>query len=193
MSAVPASAATKGPGGEPAADASALCLSCGFCCNGVLFSGVRTDPDEVARLRIAGLEVDLEGEKLRFRQPCPYHRDGRCGVYSDRFAKCRSFRCALLRRLEAGETTLGEAEAIVAQAKTLLARVTALDPDSAEFRVRARQRATALPDDKDADAPSRRRLLVESLALDLFFDRKFRNRKAVEIEPSRAKPNREEG
>ena len=192
MSAAPASAETESPGGEPIPDSSALCLSCGFCCNGVLFSGVRTEPGELARLRIPGLEVEREGEKLRFRQPCPYHRDGRCGVYSERFAKCRTFRCALLRRLEAGEATSAEAEATVAQAKTMLARVTALDPDSAEFSVRARQRATALPGEEDASAESRRRLLVESLALDLFFDRKFRNRKAVEIEPSRSGPNREE-
>ena len=182
MTAAPVSAETEGSARNP--DASALCLGCGLCCNGVLFAGVRAEPDELARLQNPGLIVEREGEKLRFRQPCPHHRDGRCAVYSERFAKCRTFRCALLKRLDAGEVGLGEAQATVAQARRMLVRVTDLDPAADQFSVRRANRAAGAPAGGEG-AADRGRLLVESLALDLFFDRKFRNRKAVRMDESR--------
>ena len=160
-----------------------MCIGCGLCCNGALFTDARAEPDEVPRLKALGLEVEqARGERLQFRLPCPHHDDGRCGIYADRFLKCRTFRCALLRRLDRGEVGLGEAQSIVGQAKTMLARVAELDPAAAEFRVRAEQRAGQAPAEAGEAAVGRRRLLVGSLALDLFFDRWFRNRPAVRME-----------
>jgi Fe-S-cluster containining protein len=180
----------EGPG--RLSDASTLCVGCGMCCNGVLFTNARAEPDEVPRLRELGLEVEqVRGDRLQFRLPCPHHDDGHCGIYADRFLKCRTFRCALLKRLDSGETSLAEAEAAVAQAKAMLARVTALDPAAGQFRTRLEQR-TAPPPEEGEDVTLRRRLLIESLALDLFFDRKFRNRKAVDMRPSPGKSDQEE-
>jgi hypothetical protein len=175
-------------------DASTLCVGCGLCCSGVLFTNARAEPDEVPRLKALGLEVEQgRGERLQFRLPCPHHDDGHCGIYADRFLKCRSFRCALLKRLDAGEVALGEAQAVVSQAKAMLARVTQLDPAAAQFRVRTAQRAEPAAAEAGEDAARRRRLLIESLALDLFFDRRFRNRAAVRMDRSRGKSEGEEG
>jgi Fe-S-cluster containining protein len=172
---------------EPMSDASTLCVGCGMCCNGVLFTNARAEPDEVPRLRAHGLEVEqVRGERIQFRLPCPHHHDGHCGIYSDRFVKCRTFRCALLKRLDSGETNLAEAQATVAQARTMLARVTDLDPAWAQFRMRDEQRAAPAPAEEGEAAARHRRLTIEALALDLFFDRKFRNRKAVAMQRSRA-------
>jgi uncharacterized protein len=186
MSVAPRTGEQEAGGAEPMSDASALCVSCGLCCNGVLFTNARAQPEEVPRLRDLGLEVDAVGERLQFRLPCPHHHEGHCGIYDDRFLKCRTFRCALLKRLDSGEATLAEAQATVGRAKAMLARVTALDPAAAEVRVRAAQRASPPP--AGEEGARRSRLLIESLALDLFFDRKFRNRKAVAMDETRRKP-----
>jgi uncharacterized protein len=171
---------------EPMSDASSLCVSCGLCCNGVLFTNVGVEPFEVPKLQALGQEVERgRGDRLQFRQPCPHHHEGRCGIYAERFLKCRTFRCALLKRVEAGEAGLAEARATVAQAHTMLARVTQLEPAASQFRARAKLRAAPAPAGGEEDAARRRRLLIESLALDLFFDRKFRNKKAVAMERSR--------
>jgi hypothetical protein len=172
-------------GSEPMSQASTLCVGCGLCCNGVLFTNARAEPGEVPRMRELGLEVEKVGERLQFRQPCPQHHDGQCGIYSDRFLKCRTFRCALLKRLDSGETTLADAQAIVGQARAMLGRVAGLDPAAAQYRVRAEQRASAPAVGNSEESVLRRRLLIEGLALDLFFDRKFRNKKAVAMEPAR--------
>ena len=175
-------------------DASTLCVGCGLCCSGVLFSQARAEPDEVPRLKALGLEVEQgRGERLQFRLPCPHHDDGHCGIYADRFLKCRTFRCALLKRLDEGEVGLVEAQSTVRQAKAMLARVTELDPRAAQFRFRAVQRVEQAPAETGEAAARRGRLLIESLALDLFFDRRFRNRQAVEMEAPRLKPEGEQG
>ena len=181
-----AATASEADGGA-IADASALCVSCGLCCNGILFTNARADPDEVPRLRALGLEVEEKGERLQFRLPCPHHAGGHCGIYDRRFAKCRSFRCALLKRLDAGEVTLAEASATVERAKQMVARVAELDPDAALLRVRAEQR-TAGP---SAEAGAQARLWIESVALDLFLDRKFRNNSMFGSPPPEAASDRE--
>jgi hypothetical protein len=170
----------------PLPDASALCVSCGMCCDGALFTNARAEPEEVARLRELGLEVEqVRPGRTQFRLPCPHHHEGHCGIYPDRFLKCRSFRCALLNRLDSGETTLAEAQATVAQAKAMLSRVSALDPAAGQFGTRVEQRSEPAPAGEGEEVARRRRLLLESLALDLFLDRKFRNRPAIVMDRSR--------
>lgn len=189
MSAEPSSTGEEAAGSEPLSDASTLCVNCGMCCNGVLFTNARAEPEELPRLRALCLEVEQVRDRTQFRLPCPHHHDGHCGIYADRFLKCRTFRCALLKRLDAGETTLAEAQATVAQAKAMLGRVTAIDPAAGQFGVRLRQRAEPPPAGEGEDVALRRRVLIESLALDLFFDRKFRNRKAIVMDQTRHQPD----
>ena len=185
MSAAPSPAGEEETSSGPMSDASTLCVGCGMCCDGVLFTNARAEPEEVPRLRALGLEVEQRGDRTQFRLPCPHHDNGHCGIYADRFVKCRTFRCALLKRLDAGEVGLAEAQATVAQARSMLARVTALDPAAGQFRERAEQRKASPPAGPGEEDARRRRVLIESLALDLFFDRKFRNRKAIVMDRSR--------
>lgn len=96
-----------------------LCLKCGLCCNGVLFSDVRLQPgDNPARLRSLGLRLDRPRPKPRigktapardpaagawkFQQPCAALDGCRCRIYTDRPKYCRQFDCALLKDFQAG-------------------------------------------------------------------------------------------
>jgi hypothetical protein len=182
MSVVPGIGEEERAGGEPESDASALCVSCGLCCTGAIFTDVGLGPEEAARLRGLGGPVEQVGERLQLVFPCPHHSSGSCGIYSDRYLNCRKFRCALLKRLDAGEVTVGEAQATVAQALKMLARVTEIDPAAAKYSVRRANRAVAPGGGEGVD---RGRLLIESLALDLFFDRKFRTRKSIGMDETR--------
>jgi Fe-S-cluster containining protein len=160
-------------------DASTLCVSCGLCCNGVLFDHAKAEPEEVPRLQAFGLEPRLVEEKLQFGLPCRHLDCGRCTIYEDRFAICRSFRCSLLKRLGAGDVALREALATVGKAKAMVARVAALDPAAAQVSRRvALRREGAPPAGSGETERTAQRLWVEALALDTFLDARFRNKPA---------------
>lgn len=112
-------------------DGSDLCIDCGLCCNGALFSNAKAEAPEVARIESWGLTVDTFEGRLGFHLPCPRLDGTRCTIYQDRFTICRSFKCKLLNRYVAEETSLDEAQAIVAKAKQLLAEAVAEHPDAA--------------------------------------------------------------
>ena len=81
-------------------DGSELCLSCGMCCDGSLFSDGRLLDDEVDRARSLGMaivEPSVADGLSRFRQPCSCFRDGSCAVYDTwKPDVCTTYRCALL-------------------------------------------------------------------------------------------------
>jgi uncharacterized protein len=82
----------------------AICLSCGFCCNGVIFADLKLQPgDDAKRLRSLGLPLVSRGLKLE--QPCAAFCQGRCRIYPERPSYCRQFECALLMRLKSGKVT----------------------------------------------------------------------------------------
>jgi len=90
-----------------------LCLQCGLCCNGVLFRDVELQPgDDAGKLKALGMPVrsKAQNSKLKvqtgkFNQPCTaLGTDCRCRIYVDRPSRCRSFECALLLEVIAGET-----------------------------------------------------------------------------------------
>lgn len=83
--------------------AQALCRSCGFCCDGTLFSSVSVcDPDVIPPLAKAGIKIVAHDTERSFRQPCAAHDGRSCRVYADRPSNCREFRCKLLADLESG-------------------------------------------------------------------------------------------
>jgi Putative zinc- or iron-chelating domain len=102
-------------------EASQMCVSCGFCCDGTLFNRVGVPDDgERERVRRYGLEIrPTRGDGYSFRQPCTMHVDGACTIYEDRPRTCRTFRCSLLRRMDAGDVSIERAGSIVASAKGL--------------------------------------------------------------------------
>lgn len=162
--------------------ASDLCVNCGLCCNGVLYSTVEVEPEEVTRLKAAGHAVDQIGKRLQFHQPCHHNDDGRCIIYATRYITCRTFRCALLKRFDAGEVELSKALEAVAQAKAIVVRVATMDPQSVLVTTRVARRQVGAPNQESGNFEAIK-LWLESLALDLYLDRTFRNKPVLGTKP----------
>ncbi len=94
---------------------STLCLSCGLCCDGVLFKDVelQAGDDAPALLRL-GLPVRTvrrgNSTATKAPQPCAaLCSDLRCQIYRQRPLRCRQFECALLKSAMAGEVSVDAA------------------------------------------------------------------------------------
>ena len=83
-----------------------LCLKCGLCCDGTMFQVANVTPEEADRLEG---KVELTADRTQLVQGCRALDGCRCGVYLERPAVCRTFKCLALASLEAGK--LSEAEA----------------------------------------------------------------------------------
>ena len=84
--------------------ASRLCVTCGLCCNGVMFHLVRLQPgDSAPELAALGLKLKRKQRQDYIVQPCPAYRDAQCSIYLQRPERCRLFECRTLRRVVAGE------------------------------------------------------------------------------------------
>lgn len=95
-----------------------ICLSCGICCVGVIFSKVHVYPeDDLSPLKKAGIKVLEEDSKKFFKQKCAAHRENCCGIYKDRPTVCRNYRCRLLRRFERGEISSTDVKKKIADAR----------------------------------------------------------------------------
>lgn len=120
---------------------STLCLACGMCCDGSLFTQVPLAADEALRLRARGLVVIArEDGSPALRQRCAALVGRCCAVYEDRPGGCRRYVCMLHAALAADEVSLPEALELVAQAQTLLAAADRVLPAGpAAVMQRARQ------------------------------------------------------
>ena len=79
-----------------------ICVQCGFCCDGTLFSHASLQPGERSNLppKLKQEFVQYDTGEF-FRQPCAYFA-GCCTIYDQpRLHICSSFRCQLLRNVEA--------------------------------------------------------------------------------------------
>jgi uncharacterized protein len=124
----------------PRVSLEALCLECGLCCNGTLFTHVALTPEESARL---GLEV--------IRQPCSFLGAGcKCTVYASRPKGCARFVCMLGRALEDGEVKHDEAVALVRQAQVMRGSLDALLPGPGAAIPKARRYEADGPDSEVA-------------------------------------------
>jgi Fe-S-cluster containining protein len=154
------------------------CVGCGLCCDGTLYDRAKVAPGEEPTLEALGLQLETVGERTYFLQPCRFQSCGRCTNYADRWTICRSFRCALLRRYQAGEIGLEEARATVKTALQLRDAVRQNDPGAAIVGGRRRLRrqlAEEVQSGKDQGSAGRR--LIDIIALDTFLERWFRNKK----------------
>lgn len=100
-----------------------LCLSCGLCCDGTMFQVVAITPEEAARL---DGRVTLSADRSQLVQGCRALSGCRCGVYEQRPAVCRTFKCLVLASLDEGKLSQAEAhEAIsdVLSRRTLVAQL----------------------------------------------------------------------
>jgi uncharacterized protein len=94
-----------------------LCLDCGLCCNGTVFSHVGLKLYEITNAPMAELKVERRGHRFHFFQPCPAHRDDGCSVYDRRPDACQRFECDLLKDVQLGRIALAQARQVVADTK----------------------------------------------------------------------------
>jgi uncharacterized protein len=102
-------------------DISAVCRSCGLCCNGALNFAGDLRPDEVSAARRCGLDVCETSAVPVFRLPCPQYRGLRCAVYAEpgRPQACRGYRCWVLQRYLDGRLTERNAQRVIGLAIAL--------------------------------------------------------------------------
>src|SRR5262245_49322308 len=100
---------------RPAVDGSELCLQCGLCCDGTIFTDVPLNDGEEDYVESLGLEVLATGDGgSKWLLPCPKLVDGCCSLYTiGRPAMCGSYRCVLLKDYLAGTRRLDEALPVV--------------------------------------------------------------------------------
>ena len=158
-------------------DSSAVCLSCGMCCDGTLFERAKAEPAELGRLAAHGIET-LEAEgRLFFRLGCPRLSGTCCTIYDDRFTICRTFQCKLLAELRSGTVTVGEALEAVAEAKALLDKVRSQRPEAAALRERrpiAKEAAQWASLSDPAERLRVARLYLDIMALERHLGARFR-------------------
>ena len=105
-------------------DTTALCLACGFCCNGVLHTYTKVAASEVDALQRLGTQVySIQGENVfAFAQPCPHWQENRCAIYVHRQKSCRSYECLLYKKLAAGLISPSDSLKQLQKAQALLAQ-----------------------------------------------------------------------
>ena len=97
-----------------------ICLKCGICCDGTLFSGVVLQgKDDPQKLRALGLPIRRLRAGARFPQPCAALSGCRCTIYPNRPQYCRRFECLLLKQQLAGKLPRASALILIRKAKRL--------------------------------------------------------------------------
>ncbi|RYZ38999.1 MAG: YkgJ family cysteine cluster protein, partial [Myxococcaceae bacterium] len=88
---------------------STLCLHCGMCCDGTLFTQVPLKPPEAEALRQRGLSLAVKEDGTQvLPQRCAALEGLCCTVYAERPEACRRYRCQLFNALAEGEVSLEE-------------------------------------------------------------------------------------
>jgi Fe-S-cluster containining protein len=111
---------------ETDADYSSTCTQCAICCDGTLYGSVEVDAESVETLLARGANLDRDGEKYRFKQPCAFSVACHCTVYDHRPLICRNYSCLSLDGVRDGQIAIEELLARIAAVKQTLARIRAL-------------------------------------------------------------------
>jgi Fe-S-cluster containining protein len=140
-----------------------LCLECGLCCDGTVFTHVALTSKEATRLQLPGV----------LRQPCPQLGSNKhCGVYLQRPMGCSHFVCMLGRALEDGEVPLSEAVEKVREVQSLAQKLGARVPGPGPVMNRARAYESSGPDSELAVEVRQLRRSLETLIQRWFLGRK---------------------
>jgi hypothetical protein len=96
----------------------AICVTCGFCCDGTLFNHAVLDPGEKEFLpEKIKMNYLIKDNKEYFRLPCSYFAE-KCTIYNQKKAIiCSAFRCKLLRDFAKAEMTMETALKIIVNAE----------------------------------------------------------------------------
>jgi len=102
---------------QSAIDANSLCIECGLCCVGTLFSHIKVSPDEIEQVEDLGIRLHERGDETVFGLGCSCFKEGSCSVYEARPQKCVSFFCKLNKSVENGIIGLKESLKVVETVK----------------------------------------------------------------------------
>lgn len=130
-----------------------------------------------------GLSLSEENGKHYFDHPCRFSVAGCCTIYDQRFTKCRTFRCKLLRAYQSGEISRERAQEKVRAALLLRSAVEMEEPSAVLMSERLRLRGDA------STSTQRPQLLLKMMALDYYLDKNFRN-KNPQVAPADGVPAR---
>lgn len=130
-----------------------------------------------------GLSLSEENGKHYFNLPCRFANSGCCTIYDQRFTKCRTFRCKLLRAYQSGEISRERAQEKVRAALMLRSAVEMEEPSAVLMTERLRLRGDA------SKSTQRPQLLLKMMALDYYLDKNFRN-KNPQVAPADGVPER---
>jgi hypothetical protein len=103
-------------------DGSELCLQCGLCCDGTLFTNAVLKDGEQDYTESLGMVVETnpDGTRGNAMLPCPLFLDGCCSVYTiPRPSICGAYRCELLKAYVAGSKTMDEVLPVVHLVRSL--------------------------------------------------------------------------
>jgi hypothetical protein len=123
---------------QPAQQASSICVGCGLCCDGTLFTHLTAldENDLGLPLRLLGVRVIVEADPPAFALPCPAVADGRCTIYDQhRPRACHEFNCDLVHAVANGTTSAAAAGQVIATTLALRDRVRAGEVPERELRV----------------------------------------------------------
>ena len=157
-----------------------ICVDCGLCCDGTLHASATVRPDDVETVKAAGLSIVDDGSRRFFRQPCPRFSCGGCTIYASRPGVCRTYRCALLIKVESGEMTAAEARELISTAMELRAAVSKEDPSSvtpAQRSASADRLRKLMMQQEAGDREASAKALLANAALEHFLNRWFLKRK----------------
>ena len=100
-----------------------LCVRCGMCCTGYVFSEVGVEPEAVGRLEAGGLKIAKDEKGFGFSLPCAAYKGRCCSVYSYRPNICKNFKCKLLSRYIERKISLSEAIVIIEKLYMIIAEL----------------------------------------------------------------------
>ena len=162
-----------------------LCVSCGLCCSGAVFSHAKlSDADKNVLARCGVSAGDSMYNDDRMHLPCRFLEGTACSIYDRGRPKiCGEYMCKLVRELEAGEIALAEAKQVTAQARQLLEDATQGLPPGTDITTGAK----ALLEDDLPNGPERAELMRARLAyvaLQTFIDKRIRTKDQKWIQAS---------
>ncbi len=122
---------------HPLDDGISICVGCGLCCDGTLFShlGVIDESDLGRPLAALGVKVIVEADPPVFELPCPAFDGHACTIYSlQRPRACGWFECDVSVAVTAGTMSRAEGRAIIEATRDLRDRVRSGEAPEAELR-----------------------------------------------------------
>jgi hypothetical protein len=114
-----------------------VCVGCGLCCDGTLFShlGVIDESDLGRPLQALGVSVIVEADPPVFALPCPGFDGHSCTIHDlQRPRACGWFECDVSTAVATGEMPMSQARSLIAATRALRDRVRTGEAPEAELR-----------------------------------------------------------